>query len=175
MPANARLFILELDLPGQDTSPAGVLLEDRGRDRLHIRLRRDWDQIAGEEGDVLSAMAHDLKTKARELGAAALLAYMQDTLSNILRLTGGAAVEIEDFDRQLARLYRQNVRSTVIPFETHIPCYSLAVAAGKFLENQDVREESWEEASPDLRLTPEMFAARIAGRSMEPLIPDGSL
>jgi phage repressor protein C with HTH and peptisase S24 domain len=49
------------------------------------------------------------------------------------------------------------------------------VAAGKFLENQEAEAEGWEEAPPGLRLTPGMFVARIAGRSMEPRIPDGSL
>jgi phage repressor protein C with HTH and peptisase S24 domain len=49
------------------------------------------------------------------------------------------------------------------------------VAAGKFLENQEVEEEGWEEAPSDLRLTRELFVARIVGRSMEPRIPDGSL
>jgi len=64
---------------------------------------------------------------------------------------------------------------TVRPFVTHLPRYSLAVAAGKFLENQEVFEEDWEEAPPGLSPTPAMFVARIVGRSMEPRIPDGSL
>jgi SOS-response transcriptional repressor LexA len=84
-------------------------------------------------------------------------------------------VEVEDFERSLARLYREHVQSNVIEFVTHLPRYSLAVAAGKFLENREVTAEGWEEAPPDLKVTPELFAARIAGRSMEPRIPDGSL
>jgi phage repressor protein C with HTH and peptisase S24 domain len=58
---------------------------------------------------------------------------------------------------------------------THLPRYSLAVAAGAFLENRTVDAEGWEEAPLSLRLAPEMFVARVVGRSMEPLIPDGSL
>ena len=79
------------------------------------------------------------------------------------------------FERALGRLYRQHVTSRVQEFRTHLPRYSLAVAAGPFLENQAIEKEGWEEAPPGLRLTPEMFVARIAGRSMEPPIPDGSL
>jgi hypothetical protein len=60
-------------------------------------------------------------------------------------------------------------------FVTHLPRYSLAVAAGKFLENREVEEEGWEQIPADLKLTPNMFVARIVGRSMEPRIPDGSL
>jgi len=175
MPAKARLYILNLDLPGQDVMPAGVLLEDRAQDRLHLRLRRDWEEIAPDEAEVLSAIAQDLESKAHEVGAEALLVYLQDTLSNILRLGGGEEIEVENFERDLGRYYRQNVRSAVIPFVTHIPRYSLAVAAGKFLENQEVSEEAWEEVTPGLKPVPGMFAARIEGHSMEPLIPDGSL
>ena len=40
---------------------------------------------------------------------------------------------------------------------------------------QEEGDEGWEEAPSGLRPTPAMFVARIAGRSMEPRIPDGSL
>src|SRR6185295_7050314 len=84
-------------------------------------------------------------------------------------------VIVDDFSRAVIRLYSELVRSTVRPFVTHLPRYSLAVAAGKFLENQEVVEEGWEEAPSDLRLAESMFVAQIAGRSMEPRIPDGCL
>ncbi len=56
-----------------------------------------------------------------------------------------------------------------------MPRYTLAVAAGKFLDNDPVSEDGWEEAPVGLRLHENMFVARIVGRSMEPRIPDGSL
>jgi hypothetical protein len=65
------------------------------------------------------------------------------------------------------------VRSSVREFVTHLPRYSLAVAAGKFLENSEVIAEGWEEAPEDLKITRDMFVARIEGKSMEPKIPDG--
>jgi SOS-response transcriptional repressor LexA len=172
---NARYMILTLELPGAGRMNAGVLLEDPATDRLWVRLRRDWDEFAPEEAEVLSAIEYDLASKAREMGATQLLGYLEDTLSNALTVTGRQEVLVEDFERALARLYRENVQSTVRPFVTHLPRYSLAVAAGKFLENQEVSEDGWEEAPSDLRLTEELFVARIAGRSMEPRIPDGSL
>jgi SOS-response transcriptional repressor LexA len=171
----ARVSILELELPGQSGVAAGILLEDRTQDRLYLRLRRDWDHIAPEEADVLTALEYDLESKAAEMGAARLLDLLEDTLSNILRVTDRREIAVEDFPRALARLYREHVPSTVRPFVTHLPRYSLDVAAGKFLENQEVTEEAWVEAPPDLKLAPGMFAARIAGHSMEPLIPDASL
>jgi phage repressor protein C with HTH and peptisase S24 domain len=82
---------------------------------------------------------------------------------------------VEQFDRALGRLYREKVSSTVKPFVTHLPRYSVAVAAGRFLDNLEIEAEGWEEAPAGLRLAPEMFVARIAGKSMEPVIPDQSL
>ncbi len=169
----AKLSILESRTPSPWMRPpgptvaAGVLLEDPAADRLYLRLRRDWEEIAGEEAGVLSALEFDLAAKAAEMGASRLLGYLEDTLSNFLRIGERREVVVEDFERALGRLYREHVPSTVRRFVTHLPRYSLAVAAGKFLENQEVTEEGWEEAPPGLKLTPEMFLARIVGRSME--------
>lgn len=171
----ARISILELEVPGTAPVAAGILLEDPIEDRLYLRLRRDWEQIAPEEADVLAELEQDLGFKAAEMGAARLMGYLEDSLSSVLRVSEPREVAVEDFGRALSRLYREHVRSTVLPFVTHLPRYSLAVAAGKFLENQEVTEEGWDEIPPGLTAGPEMFAARIAGRSMEPLIPDGSL
>jgi len=167
-------MIITLELPGAGQLNAGVLLQDPSTDRLWLRLRRDWEEFAPEEAEVLAALEYDLASKAQELGAKELLRYLEDSLSNVLLVTGRRDLLVDDFERALSRLYREHVQSTVRPFVTHLPRYSLAVAAGKFLENQEVEEEGWEEAPSDLRLK-ELFVARIQGRSMEPRIPDGSL
>ena len=143
--------------------------------RLYLRMRRDWDDIAPEEAEVLGMLEEDLAAKSIDLGAAHLMEYLERSLSNTLTLTEPREVLVEDFDRAVARFYRENVSTNVRRFVTHLPRYSLAVAAGKFLENQEVTEEGWEEAPPGLRVTPALFVARIQGRSMEPLILDGSL
>lgn len=172
---SARLSVLELEVPGQEKLAAGVMLEDPSADRLYIRMRRDWSEIFPEESEVLSAIEHDLASKAGELGAARVLQHLEDSLSNVLRVSDRSEVTVEQFDRALGRLYREKVSSTVKPFVTHLPRYSVAVAAGRFLDNQEVQAEGWEEAPAGLRLAPEMFVARIAGKSMEPVIPDQSL
>jgi SOS-response transcriptional repressor LexA len=172
----ARLFELRVELAGTGAIPAGVLLHDPASNSLHVRLRRDWEVIVPqEEAEVLSVLAEDLEAKAAELGAALLLGQLEDSLSNAVRISEPREVLVEDFPRALARHYRQSVEARPLPFVTHLPRYSVAVAAGKFLENQEAEAEGWEEAPPGLRLTPGMFVARIAGRSMEPRIPDGSL
>ena len=170
-----RFSIMHLEMPGQAPVRVGVLLEDPVQNRLYLRFRRDWDVIAPDEAGILSGLEFDLGAKAAEMGAERLLGQLQDTLSNTLTISAPRQVMVEDFSRAVIRLYSELVLSTVRPFVTHLPRYSLAVAAGKFLENQEVKEEGWEEAPPDLRPTESMFVARIAGRSMEPRIPDGCL
>lgn len=59
------------------------------------------------------------------------------------------------------------------PYVRHVPVYSIRAAAGRFLENAAVEEEGWVEAPG--RLREGMLAVRVAGRSMEPRIPDGAL
>lgn len=171
-----RYSLLEAELPGEGPTAIGVLLEDPATDRLYLRFRRDFDFVAeAEDADLLNALADDLRIKAYEMGAERLLSSLEDTLSNTLRVTNRQPIPVEDFDRAVERLYRQHVQPKVLEFRTHLPRYSLAVAAGKFLENQEVAAEGWEEAPEDLRITEEMFVARVVGRSMEPKIPDGSL
>ena len=171
----ARYSLLTVNLPGAPSAVAGVLLEDPATDQLHLRLRRDWNDLAPEESDVLSELESDLTNKARESGATALFDYLESSLSNVVQITDRRETIVGDFDRALGRLYRENVESKVHEFVTHLPRYSLAVAAGPFLENAEVESQGWEEMPSNLRLTKDMFVARIQGRSMEPSIPDGSL
>lgn len=186
----ARYSLLTVELPGQEITTAGVLLEDPAADRVHIRLRRDWERLTPDEAEVLAELEDHLLAQAAEEGAAKFFARLEDTLSNTIRVSDRREAMVEDFPRALARLYRQHVRSEAQPFVTHLPRYSLAVAAGPFLENQVIEtgvietgvieggaseDQVWEEAPAGLRLTREMFVAEIVGHSMEPLIPDGSL
>ena len=173
---SGRYAVLSVELPGRGVLPAGVVLVDPSENRLYVRLRRDWNQIAGEEdAEVLQALAADLNAKAEENGAEALLRYLEDTLSNTVRIGERSEVLVEDFDRAVDRLYRKQVAATPNRFLTHLPRYSLQVAAGAFRENPEVEALDWVEAPEALRLTPDMFVAEIYGRSMEPHIPDGSL
>jgi phage repressor protein C with HTH and peptisase S24 domain len=172
----AQYAVLAADLVGRGELPIGVLLHDAASDALYVRLRRDLEKIADEEEfEVLSLLEKDLGAKARELGAGKLLEWLEENASLSVRVAGRESVLVENFPRAVNRLYRQHVQSEVRQFQTHLPRYSLQVAAGKFLENEEVTEQGWEEAPPDLRIVPEMFVAQIVGHSMEPLIPDGSL
>ncbi len=63
-------------------------------------------------------------------------------------------------------------------FVTLVPFYDLAAAAGAFGPEQpavDPQEHRLWVRVDGFRLTSEMFAIRVVGRSMEPKIPDGSI
>ena len=176
---SAQFAIVQAELPGQDVVNLGVLLEDAESDAMYLRFRRDLETLVSDEDDddleVLSSLADDLEHKAQEMGASALFEYLEATLSNTIRVTDREPVLVENFGRAVDQLYRKHVKSNVLEFRTHLPRYSLKAAAGKFLDNEEITEQGWIEAPPDFRLSPDMFIAEIAGHSMEPLIPDGSL
>ena len=171
----ADYLVIEVCLPGHRPEAAGVILLEG--DRLGVRMRRDWTEIAGQQdAQALEALEESFDERARELGGASFLRYLEDTLSNTLRLGERRRVPLAGFDRTLARLYRQHVHTTVQPFRTHLPVYTLRAAAGKWGEERSPSEppSEWIESPVDLRLSENMFVSQVAGRSMEPRIPDAS-
>lgn len=178
----AEYLVVELALPGRPRVNAGVLLVDPAQDRLYLRLREDWDTLAApEDARVLRHVESDWKARSGKLGAAALLGELEDTLSNVLLLSRREAITVADFDKALDRLYARLVAAEPaaavepLPYRTHLPLYSLRAAAGSFGEDMEAAPEGWVRAPEGLRLEPGMFVARVVGRSMEPLVPDGSL
>ena len=59
--------------------------------------------------------------------------------------------------------------------EEWVPVYELNAAAGGFGPSSSADRLGWIESPPGIRMDERYFAARVRGRSMEPLIPDGSL
>ncbi len=176
-----RYSVLTAELAGAGEVTAGVLLEDPDTGQVWVRLRRDWHEITDDEqAEVLELLEDDLNVKARQMGGAAFFTWMEDTLSNAVRVSDRSEVLLaggstEAFARTLNGLYRRHVQTEARPFVTHLPRYTLRAAAGRFLENEEVEQGGWEEAPRDLRLASDMFVAEIAGHSMEPVIPNGSL
>jgi SOS-response transcriptional repressor LexA len=169
-------LLVDLVLPGRPQRTIGVLLRNVKTGEVQARMRCRWEEVDPEEAEWLEALDQDFKTKIAEMGGDIFLRQMEDSLSNALRLSERMPVEVENFDRTLARLYEEHVEAEPAqPFITHLPLYSLRAAATKFGEDREVEAEGWVKAPPKLRLTPDMFVARVVGRSMEPRIPDGSL
>jgi SOS-response transcriptional repressor LexA len=156
----------------------GVLVHDIESGQLVFRFRRDWEDFAGEEADVLSAIAEDLPRKAAELGTEAFLRWIDADLSNTFSvLSPRNALCGRDIEATAQALYRRAVTAVEKPYVTHVPLRTMRAAAGGF--GRDMADDEigeWVEVPPAVRrLTPDHFAVRIEGRSMEPDIPAGSL
>ncbi|MEZ5352575.1 MAG: S24 family peptidase [Bryobacteraceae bacterium] len=177
----AEYLILEAHLPGGVSAPIGVVLHDAGPPaRLGIRLRRDWDRIIGDEEDreVFEMLATSLAEQASEDSPSAFLARLEDSLSNALRISERRPVLMAGFDATLARIYKREIPATVIPFRTHLPLYGAQAAAGGWSADQgdpSAGDPSWVEVPESTRVANGMFVAKVVGRSMEPVIPDGAL
>lgn len=155
----------------------GIVLTDPESGECAFRFRRDWDDFAGEEAELLRLIAEDLPEKQRELGTSAFLNWIDDSLSNTLSIAPPCATLCGDLERTANALYRRMVRSTVRRYDTHLPLIPIDLAAGGMGEDRASGAEEWIEADvPGRRgLTHDFFIVRIHGRSMEPHIPDGSL
>ena len=145
----------------------GVLLIENGG-IADFKLLSDFSGFEDEE--YLSALAGDFSLKLRELGGRQFLDWMEETLSGFLVLSDREPARGKGLDE----LYEDHVDSRIRPYETHLPVWSLRAAATRFGEDEGVEIESWARV-PGLRLSEGMFVAHVVGRSMEPLIPDGSL
>lgn len=170
--------ILQFAAPGRPPRNIGVLLLDPGPDRVEVLLRESFDDIADpDDREVLEYLEDDLQAKAREMGGEGLLRYLEDILSNAILISGREAVTIQDGLRITAgRLFDRHVeKSKVVPFVSHLPLLPLRAAAGAFGEDMEGVVEEWVPAPSRLRVSKEMFVARVVGHSMEPRIPDGSL
>ena len=169
--------ILQAELPSRPLTNIGILLLDPANDKLYMRLRTDLEQLAEpEDAEVLALIEEDFEQKLEEMGGEVFLRFLEDTLSNVLRLTGRQSVMVRDFSRDVDKLFARYVQAAkVLPYVTHLPLYTLRAAAGRFKEDMEVEPEDWIGAPAGLRLSEDMFAAHISGRSMEPKIPDGSL
>lgn len=61
-----------------------------------------------------------------------------------------------------------------VRFREAVPVYDLEAACGAFSNGQAPECVGWTKPKTDRRLHSAMFVAKVAGRSMEPAIPDGS-
>jgi SOS-response transcriptional repressor LexA len=169
--------LLEIALPGAAPVPLGILLADN-EDRLSMRLRPsvEFADLEEQESDLIDFLEDDLQNKSREIGAGALIDSLESSLSGFFRISDRTAISFSgDPGRTVDRLFDEHVDSEVRPFVTHLPFYGLRAAATKFGEGMDSQQEGWLRIPSNLRATKDMFLARVVGRSMEPLIPDGSL
>ncbi len=168
--------LLEAALPERAPRHIGVILVDPENGRGWVRLRERFDDIANaEDAEVLEALEPDLRTRLAEMGGEACLQFLEDCCSNVLRVGERQSVAVDAFSRVLDRLFDEHVeKAEVQPYRTHVPLYTLRAAAGHLGEEMAAEPEDWVRPA-GMRPSPDLFAAHVVGRSMEPRIPDGSL
>ncbi|MDE3199141.1 MAG: S24 family peptidase, partial [Acidobacteriota bacterium] len=175
----ATWSLAEIARPGTPPEPWGILLvgEKEGDVATTMRFRRpsELGDLEEDEFDFLDFLEADLKAKAAERGGAVLLANLEDSLSNYLRISERTAIAVSgNPQRTVDRLFDEYVDSTVRPFVTHLPVYNLRAAATKFGEGMQSEQEGWVRVPESLRVSEDLFVAHVVGRSMEPLIADGN-
>ena len=106
----ADFITMSFERPGSGLQPIAVLLLDIDADRLHVRARRDCRSVAGpEDARVLETALFDLAAEARQKDGSAILAELEDVLSNSIRLSGRTRLKVDDIQATLDALYAQHV------------------------------------------------------------------
>jgi SOS-response transcriptional repressor LexA len=169
--------VLEAVLPERRPQNIGVLLIDPESGRGWVRLRQAYDDIAApEDAEVLQALEADMRARISESGGPAYLEWLEDSLSNTIRVSERQSVAVDAFTRALDKLYSEHVEpAPVVPYRTHVPLFSLRAAAGRLGEEMASEAEDWVKLPEGMRVSEDLFVAHVVGKSMEPRIPDGSL
>jgi hypothetical protein len=96
----------------------GILLEDRGRNRVRARLIEEDSEIGRvrklhphADEDLLRSLPGDFEVQLAAAGgeSSAYLQRLEQTLSNLIQLSPQKGVLAEDFDAELDRLYGEQV------------------------------------------------------------------
>ena len=87
--------MLELAMPSQASQRVGVLVLDVKRDQLFCKVNQ-VPNIDEDASEVLAYLVDDLEIQARERGGKVVLGYLQDTLSNVLRISDSKRIYVAD-------------------------------------------------------------------------------
>lgn len=169
-----EFLVLEVCAPGSEPRNAGVIVLDRDVDRLWVKVTQGGEWTGDDVvSDVVGGLEDEIRSMARDHGAAAAMDYIESSFSGVIRATDPQHTAAADPEARLRRLFREQVDSRA----ASIPVVRLRAAAGGLSEEMPVPGEPIASVAPPpgLRVIPGMFAATVVGRSMEPLIPDGSL
>jgi hypothetical protein len=102
--------VVSAHLPARPAVNLGVLLLEESSNRLHFRFRTDVDSLADpEDATVLRGVSEMLAQIAAEDGAAAMLRYLEETASNVIRVTDRSSFEAPCAEDALQRIYAAHV------------------------------------------------------------------
>lgn len=103
--------LLVAELPERPAQPIGVLFADIGANRLYVRLKQDWwaDFSNQDDAEVWREICADIEHKAKEMGAADFLDWLEDIASHTLRITARQPISFRDPEITLGILYQQHI------------------------------------------------------------------
>jgi phage repressor protein C with HTH and peptisase S24 domain len=176
---HAEFVVFSLAPAGRPQIPFGVMLLEKNSPSLQWKLRDDFDGLSREDAEYAALLDADFQARSTQMGGPQFLQSLEDSLSGFLRVSDRETATGSSTQALLNRLFEAHVLDRrVQPYVTHLPFYGLRAAATRFGEDlevpQDESDVEWLRAPAGLRLTPEMFVVQVVGRSMEPLIEDGS-
>jgi hypothetical protein len=105
----AEFAILSFARPTGGEIPFGILLLDTAQQQLRVQMRRNFSFADVDDAEVLSAISSDIILMAKELGAQKLLNYLEDTVSNAIRITNRQLITCPDIDAALDALYAEHI------------------------------------------------------------------
>jgi hypothetical protein len=102
--------LLSAHFPGLPPEPVGILLSDTA-DELYVRMRTDWWDVAPDkdEVEIWRQVADELEEKGRELGAAQVMDWLDNTASHVLQIGMRQEVQFLNIKVTLNSLFRQHV------------------------------------------------------------------
>ena len=99
--------------PGRPVRNVGILLYDPHANRLCWRVRTDWQDIAdADDAEILADLSRYLQEQVERMGAEEFLRVIEDTLSNVLRLSERRTVQMADFQVTADALFDLHVVQT---------------------------------------------------------------
>jgi hypothetical protein len=102
--------ILAAHLPGREAINLGVLVLDKGADRIHLRFRTDLYGIAEPlDEEVIRGVPEMIESMALEMGALGVLQYLEDRASNAIRLSGRATIHADNATEAVERAFAVHV------------------------------------------------------------------
>ena len=103
--------LLSLCLPGKRAKPLGVFLRQTACDLGFFRIRKDLASIAPAEiAAIYGDLANDLTDLVQRLGAAEVLRWFTDSLSNIIQVCGICQISMSDPELAVDQLFSRHVK-----------------------------------------------------------------
>lgn len=108
---DGEYLIMQVQLLGGALWPVAVLLFDPLGDRLHLRARKDLSLVSQGDQQVIALVLAQIANEATTTSGSEMLAHLEDTLSNTLRLTDRRRLRVESVDMALNCLFCRHITS----------------------------------------------------------------